>query len=157
MDPTQWMTRFRATHEKAKANQLTAEETKAYHDMREELAKSLVAAQSLQVPEGKNYRRYFRVAQMYQLEINSTYQTMTRHVSRGGFQCTLQSQLPVGQEVSFSLTIARDKEPVTGKAKVVSATKQGGWQTAFQIDVMSDENAERLEVALFDAVLARFR
>lgn len=158
MEPTEWMTGFRATHEKAKAKQLSENQYKSYLEMREELARSLVAAQSLTVPEGQSSRRYFRVAQMLKIEIASTYQTMTRHVSRSGFSVTLATQFKVGEEISFSLTLTREGDPVTGKAKVVSAVKQGGgWLTSFSIEVISEANSERLESALFDAVLARFK
>lgn len=157
MDPTEWMAGFRVTHERAKAKQLNESDQKEYLAMREELARSLVAAQSLTVPEGQSSRKYFRVAQMYKIEIASTWQTMTKHVSRMGFSAALSSQLQVGQEVDFSLFLGRDGEPVTGKAKVVSAVKQGGWMTSFTIEVMNEANGERLESALFDAVLARFK
>src|SRR5690348_12850247 len=76
MDPSQWMAGFRVTHEKAKAKQLSEDEFKKYLGMREELARSLIQAQSLQVPEGQNSRKYFRVAQMYKVEIAKTYNTM---------------------------------------------------------------------------------
>lgn len=157
MDPSQWMAGFRVTHEKAKAKQLTEDEHKKYLLMREELARSLIQAQALSVPEGQNSRKYFRVAQMYKIEISKTWQTMTKQVSRSGFSASLSSQLKVGQEVDFELTLAREGEPVTGKAKVVSAVKQGGWNTSFSIEYMSEANAERLESALFDAVLSRFK
>ncbi|MBK7861564.1 MAG: PilZ domain-containing protein [Archangiaceae bacterium] len=157
MDPSEWMAGFRITHEKAKAKKLTDSEHKAYLEMREELARSLVAAQAMTLPEGQNSRKHFRVAQMYKIEISNTYQTMTKQVSRSGFSCTLTSQLPVGQVVPFSLMLGREGEPVTGQAKVVSAVKQGGWVVAFSIDHISEANGERLESALFDAVLSRFK
>lgn len=151
------MSGFRVTHEQAKQKKLNDADYQKYLEMREELARSLVAAQSLTVPEGQSSRRYFRVAQMLKVEISNTYQSLTRQVSRSGFSCTLASQLKVGEVVTFSLMLGREGEPVTGKAKVVSAVKQGGWNTSFAIDTVSDANAERIESALFDAVLARFK
>jgi hypothetical protein len=157
MDPSEWMAGFRVTHQKAKAKQLSDVEYKAYLEMREELARSLVGAQSLQVPEGQNYRKHFRVAQMFKLEIAKTYQTTTKQVSRTGFSAGLAAQLKVGQEVDFEITLARDSEPITGKAKVVGAQKLGTWLTSFAIESLSEAMGERLETALFDAVLARFK
>lgn len=157
MEANEWMARFKVTHQKAKAGQLSESEHKAYLDMREELARSLVAAQSLVVPEGAPARRHFRVAQLYAIELANTYKTMTKAVSRAGFSAVLPSQMKVGEEVSFTMALGRDGEPLTGKAKVVGATKQGGWLISFSIEVMSEPNAERLETALFDAVLARFK
>lgn len=157
MDPSEWMSRFRITHEKAKSKQLNEEQHTAYLAMREELARSLVASQSLTVPEGQNSRKHFRVAQLFKIEIMNTYQAMTKHVSRSGFSASVAAQLPVGKEVTFSLVMGRDAEPITGQAKVVSAVKQGAWLTSFSIEAISEANGERLESALFDAVLARFK
>jgi hypothetical protein len=151
------MAQFRITHEKHKANQLDAEQKKAYFAMRDELARSLVAAQALSVPEGQNARRFFRVAQMYKLEIDRTYQTMTKEVSRSGFACMLPSEIKIGQKVGFAITLKRDTEPVSGEAKCVQAQKIGQWRVSFSIEMLNDANTERLESALFDAVLARFK
>jgi hypothetical protein len=107
------------------------------------------------VPAGEFSRKHFRVAQMYRLEIANTYQTMTKYVSLRGFQASLQAQLRVGMEVDFVLHVMRDLDAIFGKAKVVSATKQGAWLISFSIEHMSEQAAERLEVALFDAVLSR--
>jgi len=157
VDPSQWIAAFRVTHEKAKANQLSEDQRKTYLAMREELARSLVAAQSLKVPEGEFSRKYFRVAQMYKLEIDRTYQTMTKEVSRAGFSAMMPKELKVGTRVGFAITLQRDTDPISGEAKVVGATKSGQWRIDFSIDLMNDQNAERLESALFDAVLARFK
>ncbi len=107
MDPTEWMSRFRLTHEQAKRQQLGPKEHETYLAMREELAKSLVSAQSLQVPEEKNYRKVFRVAQMYKIEINGIYQTMTTSVSRSGFAANLAAEMKIGQVAKFALTLGR--------------------------------------------------
>ncbi|MBL8957472.1 MAG: PilZ domain-containing protein [Myxococcaceae bacterium] len=157
MDPSQWIAAFRVTHEKAKANQLTEEQRKTYLAMREELARSLVAAQSLKVPEGENSRKYFRVAQMFKLEIDRTYQTMTKEISRAGFSAMLPKELKIGQRVGFAITLKRDLDPIGGEAKVVGAQKSGQWRIDFAIDLINEANGELLETALFDAVLARFK
>ncbi len=46
---------------------------------------------------------------------------------------------------------------MTGDAKVTSSSKQGSWKIGFSIENMSEANTERLESALFDAVLSRIR
>jgi len=158
MEPSEWMHRFKITHEQAKAGKLKEAEHKAYLDMREELARSLIAAQSLQVPKGEFSRKHFRVAQMYKLEIANTYQSMTRQVSVKGFSANLQAQFKVGQELDFALHVQRETDPITGKAKVVSVQKQGALHlVSFSIEHMSEASSERLETVLFDAVLSRFR
>jgi hypothetical protein len=125
--------------------------------MREELAKSLVAAQSLQVPEDRNFRKNFRVAQVFKLEIERTYQAMTKEVSRSGFSALMPAELKVGKTVGFALTLSRGIEPISGEAKVVNAVKAGMWRIDFHIILLNDEYAEKLESALYDAVLARFK
>ncbi len=158
MDPSEWIARFRITHENAKAKKLSDEERKTYLNMREELARSLVNAQALSVPEGQNARKHFRVAQLYQVEINNIYKTVTRELSTSGFSAMVATELKPGQVVPFNLWINRADEPITGQAKVVGGVKAGGaFRTSFLIEVISEANAERLESALFDAVLARFR
>jgi hypothetical protein len=157
MDPGEWMARFRVTHERAKSGILNEEQKKDYLGMREELARSLLAAQQLTTPDGQPARRFFRVAQVYRIELNRTYQTTTKMVSVSGFSVSLQNELKVGTKVGFALTLGRESEPVSGEAKVVSSVKQGPWQISFSIEQINEANAERLEAALFDAVLSRFK
>jgi hypothetical protein len=157
MDPSEWMARFKITHDRYKANILNDEQKKDYFGMREELARSLVAAQALQTPEGATARKFFRVAHVYKVEINRTYQAMTKMVSVSGFSAALPAELKVGAKVGFAITLQRDTEAISGEAKVVSAVKQGMWQISFSIELLNDANAERLETALFDAVLSRYK
>ena len=158
MDPSEWISRFRITHEKAKAGGLNELERKQYLGMREELARSLVNAQSLSVPEGQNARRHFRVAQLFQIEVKNLYKTVTRELSTSGFSAMLAGELKPGDSVPFKLQVNRSAEPVTGIAKVINSVKaQGSFRTNFEIETMSDAHAEVLECALFDAVLSRFK
>ncbi|MEW6431498.1 MAG: PilZ domain-containing protein [Myxococcota bacterium] len=157
MDPAEWLAGFRATHQRAKSGQLKPEEVRKYLAMREEFARSLVAAQGLAVPEGQQARRYFRVAQLYPLEVANLYQTVTRELSRSGFSALITGALQVGEVVEFKLSLGRGAEPVLGQARVVSSVRQtGNARVSFAIDSLSDADAERIELALFDAVLARF-
>jgi hypothetical protein len=60
--------------------------------------------------------------------------------------------------VTFALTLGKGQEPVSGQAHVVSAIRQqGNSRISFAIDFVSEENGERLELALFDAVLLRLK
>ncbi len=158
MDPSEWISRFRITHDKAKAGGLNELERKQYLGMREELARSLVNAQALAVPEGQNARRHFRVAQLYQVEVKNLYKTVTRELSISGFSAMVPGELKPGESVPFKLTVNRATEPISGIAKVVNTVKaQGAFRTNFEIETMSEPNTEILEVALFDAVLSRFK
>jgi hypothetical protein len=157
MEPSEWMARFRVTHERSKANILNEDQMRDYLGMREELARSLISAQSLQTPDGAPARKHFRVAQMYKIEIATVSQAMTKMVSCSGFSVMMAAEMKVGQEEPFTLTLGRGITAVSGKAKVVSTSKQGQWLISFAITQIADADAERLESALFDAVLARFK
>lgn len=157
MDPSEWLAGFRVTHQRAKAGQLKPEERAKYLAMREELARSLVAAQGLSLPEGQNARKHFRVAQVFALEVANLYQTVTKELSRAGFSALITGTLKANDSVDFQLTLGCGTEPVTGKARVVSVVRQAGnSRVSFAIEAMGADGEERLELALFDAVLARF-
>jgi hypothetical protein len=152
------MAMFRELHGRVKKGPVSEKDLERYHAMREDLARSLVAAQGMQVPNGQNARRHFRVAQVFSLEVNNLYKSMTRDVSRSGFSAIVPATFETGDKVSFSIVLARGQEPITGQAHVASSVKSlGNSRVSFAIDVLNELNAERLEVALFDAVLARFK
>ena len=158
VDPTQWIAGFRQQHTSHKAEPLAGEELTTYLAMREELARSLLAAQGLTVPAGQNARRHFRVAQVFPVELNNLYQSVTRDISRAGFSAVVQGAFKDGERVAFALTLARGVEPLTGSANVVSSMRlQGSSRVSFCIDHLAEAGAERLECALFDAVLARLK
>lgn len=157
MDPAAWLAGFRVTHGRAKAGQLSPDEQQKYLAMREELARSLVAAQGLTVPDGQQARRHFRVAQVFGLEVANLYTTVTKELSRAGFSALITGSLQANDRVDFKLLLGRGSEPVQGQARVVSIVRQSGnSRVSFNIEAMSPEDGERLESALFDAVLARF-
>lgn len=157
MDPAAWLAGFRATHQRARSGQLKPDEHAKYLAMREELARSLVAAQGLTVPEGQQARRHFRVAQVFAIEVANLYTTVTKELSRAGFSALITGALQVDERVDFKLTLGRGAEPVQGQARVVASVRQAGnARVSFNIEAMSPEDTERLELALFDAVLARF-
>lgn len=158
MDPGQWISGFREQHEKMRAGRLSEQETKRYLSMREELARSMVSSQGLTVPEGQNARAHFRVAQVYSVELNNLYKGLTKDIARSGFSTIVPAAMKEGDPFSFALTLKRGEDPVTGQGKVVSALKQqGNTRISCSIDTINPANAERLEMALFDAVLARLK
>lgn len=157
MDPSKWIAAFRVLHEKVKKGTASEEEQRQYPAMREELARSLVSAQGLTVPPGQDARKHFRVAQVFTLEVNAVYRAVTRDVSRSGFSALVPATFKEGEEVTFSLQVGREVEPVAGRARVVSSVKQAGnSRVAFAILGLEQSAGDRLETALFDAVLARF-
>jgi hypothetical protein len=126
--------------------------------MREELARSLVSSQGLTISEGQNARKVFSVAQVYSVEINNLYKGLTKDISRSGFTTTIPSSMKEGAPIAFSFTLKRGEDAVTGQGKVVTALKQqSNTRISCSIDTISEANAERLEMALFDAVLSRLK
>jgi hypothetical protein len=158
MDPSQWLAGFRGAHERAKKGALQPDEKQAYLAMREELARSLLAAQGMMIPDGQNARQHFRVAHVFPVELSNQHASATRDISRTGFSATVAADFKVGENVSFKLTLVRGTDPVAGTARVISAVKQvGNARVSFAFGKLSEADAERLEVALFDAVLQRFK
>lgn len=158
MDPSQWIASFRALHQRVSRGEASDEDKQRHRAMREELAASLVASQGQSVPPGSQARKHFRVPQVFPVEIDNVHRIVTRDISRLGFSALLNGSLKLGDEVRFSLTVSRAAEPITGRAHVASLTKlQGSARLGFAIDSMSEDDAERLEMALFDAVLARLK
>ena len=88
MDPKAWLTQFRVLHDKARRNQLKDEERRRYMDAREQLARTLCAAQGLTTEPGKTARQSFRVAHAFQIELSlnaGPVRIVTLDISRGGF------------------------------------------------------------------------
>jgi hypothetical protein len=151
MDAEQWMLQFKHVHEEAKKNG----SGDRHRAMKDELARSLVQAQGLSVPEGQSHRKAFRVAQAWQLELNNGHKCITRDVSGGGFSAIVPTHFNVGEKVTFKMRVGGD--PVTGSASVVAAIKQAGnSRISFSIVSMPTAEAERFEDALFDCVLKRY-
>ena len=147
------MVQFKKVHEFAKKNG----SDEKHKGMKEELARSLVAAQGLTVPDGQTHRKTFRIAQAWQIELDGMYKCLTRDVSGGGFSTLVPGSFTVGQEVRFSVRIGNGLEPVTGTSKVVASVKQtGNSRVSFNIVSMPDADVERFENAIFDCVISRY-
>jgi hypothetical protein len=158
MDPGEWMAQFAVAHEANKKGTLSTSAKAQYLQLREELARSLAGAQRLAVPEGQPARRFFRVAQMLPVEVASLYRTMTRDISVAGFSAVVPGSLRESEIVSYALTVQKGADPITGRAKVVSALRNGNQtKCSFALESISETDAERLETALFDAVVARYK
>jgi hypothetical protein len=65
---------------------------------------------------------------------------------------------PDTEEPGFSLRLPGIGDPVTGRAKMVSAQRKiGTHRVSFSIQGLSTKDAERLEMALFDLALERIK
>ena len=156
MDPSEWIKKFREQHEKARMGKMLPDEKKRYLAMREEFARSLVSAQGLSMAPGQTARQTFRVAQALPVEINRTTRVITRDISRGGFSTVINQNFSSGDVVPYVLTLGRGLEPISGEGKVASVQRQpGNYRLSISFGQLSEVDAERLELTLFDAVLSR--
>ena len=159
MDAATWIRAFRELHEKAKKGGLSSDEAAAYVDSKEQLARSLLAAQGLAMRQDESARRSFRVALMLQVELRMserTVKTMTVDLSAGGFSAVVDPPPPLNVRLEFTLKRSSTEVLLTGKAKVVGAREIGrGARVSFAFDALAPKEQEKLEMTLFDAALAR--
>jgi hypothetical protein len=154
----QWLLEFRQLHEKARRGQLRDREAQVYRDGRDELARALLAAQRLTLRPGEIPRRALRVARAMQVDLDlatSRERAVTIDISTGGFSCLLAKGPPVGDEAGFSIRLPAS-EPLAGRARVTDArAAPGNVRVSFQFVNQSDADKERLELFVFDTVLAQ--
>jgi hypothetical protein len=153
-----WLLGFRQLHEKARRGQLRDSELARYRSGRDELARALLAAQRLQLKEHETPRRALRVARALQLDLDfgtSRERAISLDLSTGGFSCLLAKAPPLGDEVGFSLRIPAS-DPLTGRARVQDVKpQQGNARVAFAFLNLSEAEKERIELFVFDTVLAQ--
>lgn len=159
MDIVAWMKSFRELHERARKSQLEPEERREYMAAREQLARSLVAAQGLGMVNGQSARRTFRVAQALPVDINlssGTVRVLTQDLSMGGFACLMHRPPDEKEEPGFSMRMPRGGEPLVGRARVVSVVRRiGNVRVSFAFHELAEHERERLEMLLFDLALER--
>src|SRR5438067_10809836 len=115
-----WVTAFRALHEKARKGKLDAPALGRYEQDREVLAKALLIAQRLVVKPGQSARQSLRVHLSLPVELviagQRREQTTTLDLGMGGFAILLPKSVRVQEKVEFVLTL-RDGETVSGRAR----------------------------------------
>lgn len=158
MSLAEWLSTFRDMHERARRGQLNPREASVYRAGRDELARALLAAQRLTVKPGETPRAALRVSRALQIDMDlptTHLKAVTIDVSTGGFS-TLVSKAPsLGEEIRFSLRMPAS-EPLAGQCRVTDVKAQAGnVRVSFQFVGLSAEDRERLEVFVFDTVLAQ--
>ena len=156
MSFSDWLKRFRALHARARAGALDRQELTGYQAARDELARALLAAQRLTLDPGRAPRRSLRVARALQADLefdDGSVRALTLDVSAGGFSTRLAKPPRVGEEPRVTLRVPGG-EPVRTAARAVEVKPLSGThRVAFQFVGLSEEDAERLELFVFDAVL----
>jgi len=157
---TEWLLAFRQLHERARRGQLKGGELEAYRAGRDELARALLAAQRLSLRPGEVPRRALRVARALQVDLDlvtSRERAVTIDVSTGGLSCLLAKAPPVGDEVGFTLRLP-GSEPLAGRARVQDVkVLPGNVRVSFSFLGQSEDDRERIELFVFDTVLAQLQ
>jgi hypothetical protein len=157
MDLAQWLTAFKALHEKARRGTLEAADERDYKAGREELARALVAAQHLTMQPGQSPRNALRVARALQVDLESPVRKerlTTFDLSLGGFSALL-ARAPMSDEALTATLRLPGTDPVVASVTVAGMKAQpGNVRVSFTFSRLEGPAAERLELAIFDAVLA---
>jgi hypothetical protein len=158
VDLGRWLTDLKALHEKAKHGTLSAEEQRDYRSRRAELARALLAAQGLGRQPGQARRQSLRVARALQVEVSGPgrkERLTTFDVSVGGFSAPMAAAPPTGEALTATLRLP-EGEPLVAPVKVVgSAPATGCVRVSFAFGPIPGAAAEKLEMAIFDLVLAQ--
>jgi hypothetical protein len=155
---SEWISAFRELHERARRGALAPGEQNAYRAGRDELARALLAAQRLTLKSGETPRQALRVARALQLELDlatSRQRSVTIDLSTGGFSTLLDKAPPVGDDMGVSLRLPA-ADPVVCRARVTDVRPQAGHvRVAARFEGMPTADRERLELFVFDTVLAQ--
>jgi hypothetical protein len=158
MSLAEWLSKFRDMHEKARRGQLNPREASVYRAGRDELARALLAAQRLTVKPGETPRQTLRVSRALQIEMDlptAHVKAVTIDVSTGGFSTLLSKAPALGDEVRYSIRLPA-AEALAGTCRITDVKAQtGSVRVSAQFVGQSPEERERLELFVFDTVLAQ--
>jgi hypothetical protein len=161
MDLTAWITTFTKLHERARKNDLDAEDLKTYHSGRDELARAIVAAQRLTLKPDETPRQAMRVARALAIDLDLTVgrvRVLTMDLSRGGFSALIEKPPAMAELVGFTLKVPGGVDPVIGRCKLVDAAKRtGNFRAAFAFQNLAAADLEKIEMLLFDSVIEQFK
>jgi hypothetical protein len=154
-----WLAEFCKMHERAHRGSLSGGDQAEYLAARDELARAVLRAQRIVLKPGELPRRSLRAALALQVVLQlptGRLQTLTQDVSSGGFSALVSTQQPAGHLVPFALRLSREGAPVEGNVKVMGTDPGGtGLRVAFAYDRLPPEAVERIELAVFDSLVAQ--
>ena len=154
----EWIETFRFLHEKARNGRLAEAEIAAYHELREDFAQLLLAAQCLTVAPGQTARGSMRAVRPLPLELllaSGRQRTATLDMSAGGFSTFVPVTMRAGEVVAFVLTLNTGE--LRGRARVVSVMDEGtSYRISFKLEGVSAADAERMETEVLDTALQQF-
>ena len=154
----EWIETFRFLHEKARAGRLAMAEVAAYHELREEFAALLLAAQCLTVAPGQTARGSLRAVRPLHLQLflpSGAVHSETLDLSAGGFSTFVPVALRAGEQVGFALELASGV--LRGQARVVNVLDEGtAWRISFALLGVGSADSERMETEVLDTALQHF-
>jgi len=160
MSLSDWLKGFRDLHERAKKGGLAGRELAGYQAARDELARALLAAQHVALKPGQRPRRVLRIARALQADIefhDGKERAMTLDISAGGFSALLSRPPLLDDEVQVALRLP-GREPMSMSARVLEVKQQvGNVRACFAFVGLGEADNERLEMFIFDAVLAQLQ
>jgi hypothetical protein len=158
MSLKEWLTRFQAQHQRARAGTLDADGWASYRAGREELARALMAAQKASLKPGEAARQGLRVARAIQADLEWSVEkvrVVTLDVSAGGFGALLARAPPSNEDVRVQLRMPGG-EALLAKARVVGvqvgATSS---RVSFCFSEIGAAERERMEMLVYDTVLSQ--
>jgi hypothetical protein len=160
MDLAQWVSGFKALHEKAKRGTLDGVEDRDYKAGREALTRALVAAQGLTRKPDQSPREALRLTRVLQVDLESRVRAerlATSELSLGGFSARMARAPGPDEELTATLRLP-GTESVSARVRVAGVKVQPGFVlVSFSFTKLEGASAERFEIAIFDFVLAEMR
>jgi hypothetical protein len=158
MSLADWLAAFRDLHERACADTLSPEDWATYRAGREELARAMVAVQRLGLKPGETPRQALRVARALQVDLEwpkGQVRSITVDLSVGGFATLLAKAPATTDDVKYVLRLPGGAE-LTGTARVADIRVQpANVRVALAFRDLSEADRDRLELVIFDTVLAQ--
>jgi CheY-like chemotaxis protein len=156
--PRRSLSAFRALHERARAGVLEGSELRVYRTMRTDLAQAFLAMQQVSLPQRSRARRVLRAVVQLRLELHlgreEPVRVTTADIGQGGFSAVLPLAPAVGAKVPFRVQLW-DNDWLEGLARVANVVPVGhaGHRAGFAYVSLTAEQAERVEMRVFDAVV----
>lgn len=158
-----WLRNFAALHEAVKRGELKDRDLETYREKREEMARALLELQQITLEPGQKPRYCLRVARGLEVTLLCRSQVLkarTLNIAVGGFAAILESGLQRAEEVGVTLLMP-DGELLHARARVVESRQHRlgspAFRVGFQFVTLSEADAERLGMLVFDIILEHLK
>jgi hypothetical protein len=164
MGTFEFLTEFKALHDKAKKGTITPDERLRYRMARSQFERIVLISQQLG-HTGQTLRSSLRMAKMLKVEIRpdegDLLRASTIDLASGGFAVLLPAGMRIGKRAAFTLHLPSGSgagtTPISGRVAVASSRSQTAlFRVSFRFEGLAQEAQDQLDTALIDAVLERF-